>query len=57
MVNVFEGLPGHLVPIHNNNYYNNYDVLSGGLFILGGKMILHAILHDCNGLPGISLQL
>lgn len=47
-INVFEGLPGHLVPIHN------YDVLSGGLFILAGKMILHAILNDCNGVPGIS---
>ena len=47
-INVFEGLPGHLVPIHN------YDVLSGGLFILVGKMILHAILNDCSGVPGIS---
>ena len=47
-INVFEGLPGHIVPVHN------YDVLSGGLFILVGKMILHAILNDCNGVPGIS---
>ena len=47
-INVFEGLAGHLVPIHN------YDVLSGGLLILAGKMILHAILNDCNGVPGIS---
>lgn len=47
-INVFEGLPGHLLPIHN------YDVLSGGLFILAGKMILQAILNDCSGVPGIS---
>lgn len=32
---------GHLVPI------NNYDVLSGGLFV-------HAILNDCHGVPGLS---
>ncbi len=47
-INVFEGQAGHLVPIHN------YDVLSGGLFEQAGKMILHAILNDCNGVPGLS---
>ena len=47
-INVLEGLPGHLVPIHN------YDVLSGGLFILAGRMILHAILNDCSCVPGVS---
>lgn len=46
-IKVFEGQPGHLVPIHNY-------VLSGGLFILAGKMILHAILNDCSGVLGIS---
>lgn len=39
---------GHLVPIHN------YDVLSSGLFVLAGKMILPSILNDCNGVPGLS---
>lgn len=39
---------GHLVPI------NNYDVLSGGLFVQAGKMILHAILNYCHGVPGLS---
>lgn len=47
-INVFEGVPRHLVPIHN------YDVLSGGLFILAGKMILYAIFNECSGIPGIS---
>ncbi|XP_044179386.1 uncharacterized protein LOC122960892 [Acropora millepora] len=47
-INLFEGQLGHLVPIHN------YDVLSGGLFVLAGKMILHSILNDCNGVPGMS---
>lgn len=47
-INLFEGQVGHLVPIHN------YDVLSGGLFVLAGKMILHSILNDCNGVPGMS---
>jgi hypothetical protein len=35
---LFEGTSGHLVPI------NNYDFLSGGLFLLVGKMILHSAL-------------
>lgn len=48
-INLFEGQLGHLVPIHNN-----YDVLSGALFVLSGKMILHSILNDCNGVPGMS---
>ena len=47
-INLFEGQVGHLVPI------NNYDVLSGGLFVQAGKMILHAILNDCHGVPGLS---
>lgn len=46
--NLFEGQLGHLVPI------NNYDVLSGGLFVQAGKMILHSILNDCHGVPGLS---
>ena len=29
-------------------------MLSGGLFFRAGKMILHSILNDCNGVPGMS---
>ena len=47
-LNLFEGQVGHLVPIHD------YEVLSGGLFVLAGKMILHSILNDCNGVSGLS---
>lgn len=46
--NLFEGTRGHLVPI------NNYDFLSGGLFILVGKMILHSVMNACVGMPGLS---
>ena len=45
---LFEGTSGHLVPMHN------YDYLSGGLFVMVGKMILHAILNQCNGMAGLS---
>ena len=44
--NFVEGRNGNLLPIHH------YDILSGGLFLLLGKMILHAILNKCIGLPG-----
>ncbi|CAB4005954.1 E3 ubiquitin- ligase UPL2-like [Paramuricea clavata] len=44
---LFEGTRGHLVPMHN--YY-----LSGGLFVMVGKMILHASLNKCNGMAGLS---
>ena len=47
-LDLFEGTSGHLVPKHN------YDYLSGGLFILVGKMLLHAILNKCNGVAGLS---
>jgi len=50
-LNLFEGQVGHLIPIHD------YDVLSGGLFVLAGKMILHSILNDCNGVSGLIPQL
>ena len=46
--NLFEGTQGHLVPT------NNYDFLSGGLFILVGKMILHSVINACSGMPGLS---
>ena len=45
---LLEGRNGNLLPIHN------YDILSGGLFLLLGKMILHAILNKCVGLSGLS---
>ncbi len=48
LINLFEGQNGHLVPIHN------YDVLSGGLFTLAGKMILHSVLNNCVGMKGLS---
>ena len=44
---LFEGLDGHLVPLHN------YDVLSSGLLVLVAKIILHAVLN-CTGMPGLS---
>ena len=48
-ITLFEGQPGHLVPSHN------YDFVSGGLFVLVGKMILHALLNKCKGVPGVAL--
>ncbi len=47
-LNLFEGLNGHLLPIHN------YDILSGGIFVLVGKMVLHSILNNCTGMRGLS---
>jgi hypothetical protein len=46
--NLFEGRNGHLLPTYN------YDMISGGLFILAGKMVLHAILNNCSGIQGLS---
>ena len=48
ILNLFEGKSGHLVPKHS------YDYLSGGLFIMVGKMFLHSILNKCNGMAGLS---
>ena len=47
-LDLLEGRSGNLVPLHN------YDLLSGGLFVLLGKMIVHSILNNCTGLPGLS---
>ena len=47
-LNLFEGLNGHLLPMHN------YDILSGGIFVLVGKMILHSVLNNCIGMAGLS---
>jgi hypothetical protein len=46
--NLFEGRNGHLLPTYN------YDMISGGLFILAGKMVLHVILNNCSGIQGLS---
>jgi hypothetical protein len=46
--NILEGKNGNLLPVHN------YDILSGGLFVLLGKMIMHSILNNCMGLAGLS---
>lgn len=45
---LFEGLSGHLVPKHD------YELLSSGMFIIMGKMILHSVLNNCQGISGIS---
>ena len=47
-LNLFEGLNGHLLPIHN------YDILSGGIFVLVGKMMLQSMLNNCTGMAGLS---
>ena len=46
-ITLFECCNGHLLPIHN------YDFLSGGFFVLAGKMILHSILNKCHGVVGL----
>ena len=45
---LFDGQLGHVAPSHN------YDFVSGGLFVIIEKIILHALLNNCNGVPGIS---
>ena len=47
-LDLFEGRKGHLLPMHN------YDLVSGGLFVMVGKMVLHSILNNCTGVPGLS---
>lgn len=47
-INLFEGMEGHLLPCRN------YDMLSGGLFLLLGKMVLHLVITGCCGLSGLS---
>ena len=39
---------GHLLPKHD------YELLSSGMFIIMGKMILHAVLNNCQGISGMS---
>ena len=45
---LFEGEIGHLVPI------NNYELVSSHIFEMVGKMILHSLLNQCQGVEGIS---
>ena len=45
---VFEGETGHLLPI------NNYELISSHFYKMVGRMILHAIINKCQGIPGIS---
>ena len=47
-ITFLEGELDHFVPIHD------YDLLSSGMFIIMGKMILHAVLNNCSGISGIS---
>ena len=47
-IKLFEGDDGHWLPKFD------YDLASGGMFKLVGRMILHAVLHNCKGLSGIS---
>jgi hypothetical protein len=47
-IKLFEGEPGHWVPRFD------YDLISGNLFKLVGRMILHSILNSCRGIRGIS---
>lgn len=41
-------MQGHLLPRHD------YDLLSGGIFVLLGKMILHSVSNGCCGVSGLS---
>ena len=47
-ITLLEGALGHLVPKHD------YELLSSSMFIIMGKMILHAVLNNCRGISGIS---
>lgn len=47
-ITLLESALGHLVPKHD------YQLLLSGMFIIMGKMILHAVLNNCRGISGIS---
>ena len=47
-VTLLEGTLGHLLPKHD------YELLSSGMFVIMGKMILHAVLNNCQGISGMS---
>ena len=42
-ITLLEGTVGHLLPKHD------YELLSSGMFVIMGKMILHAVLNNCQG--------
>ena len=45
---VFEDETGNLFPI------NNYELISSHFYKMVGRVILHAIINKCQGIPGIS---
>ena len=47
-IRLFEGQHGHLLPRFD------YDIVSGKLMKLVGRMILHSILNHCRGASGLS---
>lgn len=47
-ITLLEGTVGHLLPKHD------YELLSSGMFVIMGKMILHAVLNNCQGISGMS---
>ena len=47
-IRLFEGEMGNLTPSFD------YDLVSSCFFAMVGKMILHSVIHECRGLPGIS---
>lgn len=47
-ITLLEGTLGHLLPKHN------YQLLSSDMFIIMGKMILHVVLNNCQGISGMS---
>lgn len=47
-IQLFEGEQGHLVPRFD------YDIISGNIMKLVGRMILHSVLNQCRGLSGLS---
>ena len=47
-IQLFEGEQGHLVPRFD------YDIMSGNVMKMVGRMILHSVLNQCRGLSGLS---
>lgn len=47
-IRLFEGKMGNLTPSFD------YNLVSSCLFVMVGRMILHSVIHKCQGLPGIS---
>lgn len=47
-IRLFEGAQGHLLPRFD------YDLISGNIMKLVGRIIMHSILNNCRGLSGLS---